>query len=120
MYMNKMSFTALLFHLMLTVMASVRDPGSAPTDSNSAAGGKKGFVLSDFNKQFFWQKPPEGMFEVDIGLQSQALGKGLPNGANVDLKGQELMQFADVNADMFTDIITIDKARTSVIIHIFD
>ena len=29
----------------------------------------KKLYLSDFNKQFFWQKPPEGMFEVDIGLQ---------------------------------------------------
>lgn len=61
------------------------------------------------------------MFEVDIGLQSQATGKPQPNAAaSIDLKGQELMQFADVNADMFTDIITVDKARTSVIIHIFD
>ena len=24
--------------------------------------------LSDFNKQFILQKPPDGMFEVDIGL----------------------------------------------------
>lgn len=26
------------------------------------------YTLGDFNKQFFWQKPPEGIFDVDIGL----------------------------------------------------
>jgi len=30
------------------------------------------------------------------------------------------MQFADINADMFTDIITVDKSRTRLIIHFFD
>lgn len=28
------------------------------------------YILSDFNKQFFWQKPPEGLFEVNVGLYS--------------------------------------------------
>jgi len=37
-----------------------------------------------------------------------------------DLKGQNLMQFADINSDMFTDIITVDKSRQNVVIHIFD
>jgi len=27
----------------------------------------------------------------------------------LDLNGQRLMQFADINADMFTDIIAVDK-----------
>ena len=31
-----------------------------------------------------------------------------------------LMQFADINSDMFTDIITVDKSMTTVVIHIFD
>lgn len=30
------------------------------------------------------------------------------------------MQFADINADMFTDIITVDRSRQRLIIHIFD
>ena len=30
------------------------------------------------------------------------------------------MLFADINADMFTDIITVDDRRKNVIIHIFD
>ena len=25
--------------------------------------------LQDFNKQFFWNKPDDGLYEVDIGLQ---------------------------------------------------
>ena len=58
------------------------------------------------------------MFEVDVGL----LGSGLyKNGdQEIDLKGQNIMQFADVNADMFTDIISVDKSRKYVIIHFFD
>ena len=54
-------------------------------------------------------KPPEGMFEVNTGLYS---GTGLED--------QKLMQFADINSDMFTDIITVDKNFKTIIIHIFD
>lgn len=36
------------------------------------------------------------------------------------LAGQEIIQFADINADMFTDIITVDAERKIIIIHIFD
>lgn len=64
-----------------------------------AAQEAKQFQISDFHKQFFWMKPPEGMFEVNVGLYS---GGGLED--------QRLMQFADINADMFTDTITVDKS----------
>ena len=37
-----------------------------------------------------------------------------------DLKGQILVQFADITSDMFTDIITVDKTGKNIIIHIFD
>ena len=30
------------------------------------------------------------------------------------------MEFADINNDMFTDIITVDKTRKNILIHIFD
>jgi hypothetical protein len=36
-------------------------------------------LLSDFNKQFFWQKPPEGMFEVDIGIMGGKNMTDLPD-----------------------------------------
>ena len=49
------------------------------------------------------------MFEVNTGLYQ-----------GVNLENQKLMQFADINSDMFTDIITVDKDRTTIIIHIFD
>jgi hypothetical protein len=63
------------------------------------------------------------MFEVDIGLQgdlSKDKKDAKANFAALELDGQELMQFADINADMFTDIITVDKSRQRLIIHIFD
>lgn len=49
------------------------------------------------------------MFEVNTGLYQ---GAGLEN--------QKLMQFADINSDMFTDILTVDKDFKTIIIHIFD
>ena len=64
--------------------------------------------LHDFSKNFFWQQPPEGMFEVNIGLQGNASANGT---RDFDLEGQELMLFADINADMFTDMITVDQTR---------
>ena len=30
------------------------------------------------------------------------------------------MLFADINADMFTDIITVDETRQIIVVHIFD
>ena len=30
------------------------------------------------------------------------------------------MLFADINADMFSDVITVDETRKKLIIHIFD
>jgi hypothetical protein len=42
----------------------------------------------------FWDEPPEGLFEVDVGFEK--------------LKNQHLMVFADINADKYTDVVTID------------
>jgi len=39
---------------------------------------------------------------------------------NLNLDGQEIMLFADINADMFSDIITVDSSRKIIIVHIFD
>lgn len=41
----------------------------------------------------FWEEPPEGLFEVDVGLQS--------------LVDQHLIAFADINNDKYTDVITL-------------
>ena len=40
--------------------------------------------------------------------------------AKIDLTDQELMGVADVNSDMYGDIITLDKTRKNIVIHIFD
>lgn len=45
----------------------------------------------------FWDEPPEGLFEVDVGLQN--------------LTNQHLMVFADLNSDKYTDIITLDAVQ---------
>lgn len=87
-----------------------------------------GYTLSDFNRQFFWQKPPEGMFQVDIGLNEAIKLDGwnasMPESQKQvplpDLHGQYIVQFSDITSDMFTDIITVDKSGKIIIIHIFD
>ena len=58
------------------------------------------------------------MFEVDVGLLGCGLYKNWDQ--EIDLKSQNIMQFVDVNADMFTDIIEVNIFRKYVIIHIFD
>jgi hypothetical protein len=40
-----------------------------------------------------------------------AVNAGLYSGNNTELENQILMQFADLNSDMFTDIITVDGER---------
>ena len=69
-----------LVFLLIGVLAAASDEKAA----NSTSKAKHDFVLSDFNKQFFWQKPPEGMFEVNIGLDGSASGA---SSAPVDLNG---------------------------------
>jgi len=50
--------------------------------------------LTSFSQEMFWDEPPEGLFEVDVGFEK--------------LKNQHLMVFADINADKYTDVVTID------------
>ena len=45
---------------------------------------------------------------------------GLYQGNMTELENQILMQFSDLNSDMFTDIIAVDGERQTIIIHIFD
>jgi hypothetical protein len=40
--------------------------------------------------------------------------------ADFDLDGQAIMQLTDIDADMFTDIISLDKTRKKIIVHLFD
>ena len=48
--MNKMS---LILQMLLVIMATVQGGGASEQNRGSQER-KKGFVLSDFNKQFFW------------------------------------------------------------------
>ena len=51
------------------------------------------------------------MFTVDTGLYQ---------GNITELQNQILMQFSDINSDMFTDIIAVDGERQTIIMHVFD
>jgi hypothetical protein len=50
-----------------------------------------------------------GLYEVDVGLRSME-GE----------YGNHLMAFSDINNDKYTDIITINEAKTTFTVHIFD
>lgn len=65
--------------------------------------------MEHFNKELFWEQPEEGLYEVDVGLHA-AEGE----------VGTHLMAFADLNNDKYTDIITINEARSTFTAHIFD
>ena len=55
----------------------------------------------------FWDEPPEGLFEVDVGFEK--------------LKNQHLMVFADINADKYTDVVTIDaESQQTLSIYLFN
>lgn len=54
----------------------------------------------------FWDEPPEGLFEVDVGFKS--------------LVNEHLMTFADVNSDKYTDVITLSNDAKSFSIHLFN
>jgi len=48
------------------------------------------------------------LFEVEVGLNKPEYGSG------------DLMAFADLNSDKYTDIITVSDDKTSFSIHIFN
>lgn len=54
--------------------------------------------LTSFRQEMFWDEPPEGLFEVDVGLET--------------LSNQHLMVFADLNSDKYTDMVTLDADQT--------
>jgi hypothetical protein len=62
--------------------------------------------LTSFSQEMFWDEPPEGLFEVDVGLQQ--------------LSNQHLMAFADVNSDKYTDVITLSEDASSFSIYLFN
>jgi hypothetical protein len=59
--------------------------------------------LSAFDLGMFEPTPPEGLYEVDIGMNG---GQG------------DIMTFADVDSDKFTDIITVNGGEVEL--HLFD
>ena len=54
----------------------------------------------------FWEEPPEGLFEVDVGLQN--------------LLDQHLIAFADINNDKYTDVITLSADSKSFSVYLFN
>ena len=69
--------------------------------------------LTNFDKHMFWEEPREGLYEIDVGLNStDAYESG------------HIMAFSDLNSDKYTDIITVNEPGKSGLasfsIHLFD
>ena len=63
-------------------------------------------TLESFRKEMTWDHPPQGLFSVEIGL--------------ADVKNQDLMLFADINADKYTDLVTLDSdSKTLISVYTF-
>jgi hypothetical protein len=61
----------------------------------------------------FWEEPKEGLYEINVGLNS------------TDEQGSgHIMAFSDLNSDKYTDIITVNEAGNNGLasfnIHFFD
>jgi hypothetical protein len=62
--------------------------------------------LTSFSKEMFWDEPPEGLFNVDVGLSNRT--------------NEHLMAFADLNADKYTDVVTVGSSGKTFEVYMFD
>jgi len=68
--------------------------------------------ITNFGREFWWDEPPEGLYEIEVGM------------TNLDNPGH-LVAFADLNADNYSDMITTSEGPganglSSFTIHFFD
>jgi hypothetical protein len=79
-----------------------------------------GWRLEHFNKELFWEEPPEGktdlyytayigLYEVDVGLRQPASSAGL-----------NMMAYEDMNGDKYTDIVTVNDEKNEFTVHLFE
>jgi hypothetical protein len=52
-----------------------------------------------------------GLYEVDVGLRQPLL---------LEESGTNLMAFADLNSDKYTDIVTVSDSKQSFTVHFFE
>ncbi len=58
-----------------------------------SASAVKELTLKDFNNDLSWEQPLEGLYRIEVGLNAPSVN---------------LMAYADLNNDHFTDIITLN------------
>ena len=98
-----MKVILLLTCLTLAVRASWWHFTQSPDDTEDTA---VSLNLTSFRKDFFWETQEQGLFEVDVGL--------------LDVSQQHLAVFVDLNADKYTDIVTIDEEQTRLSFYLFN
>ena len=63
--------------------------------------------MTAFDTDFFDSEPPEGLYNIDIGM------------SDIENVGH-LQTFADMNSDKYTDMVTTVSGSNEVHIHIYD
>ena len=63
--------------------------------------------MTAFDTDFFDSSPPEGLYNIDIGM------------SDIENVGH-LQTFADMNSDKYTDMVTTVSGSNEVNIHIYD
>jgi len=66
--------------------------------------------IKDFKEVWFWLRPEQGFYEVDVNLQSDEMEK----------QGQQLAQIVDLDNDKSNDLVTISNDGKFFQPHYFD
>ena len=64
--------------------------------------------MIDFHPKLFWNRPPEGFYDADIGM------------TDPDMAGQKIMAIGDVNSDGYMDLITMNDQEDSFVVHYYN
>lgn len=67
------------------------------------------YNISDFHSKLFWKINPSGLYSVDVGMTLDSYLK----------EGIYVVHVADVNADSFNDLITLNQTNNKMRIHVY-
>ncbi|CDW88409.1 UNKNOWN [Stylonychia lemnae] len=63
------------------------------------------YGIEAFHTKWFWTRPKEGFYSVDVGLKSTA--------SDANFKGNKAFAFGDLNNDKLNDLVTVSEDQKS-------
>ena len=61
----------------------------------------KGYTLENFSTNFFWSRPAQGLYDVNVGLGTNH---------DKDFKGERIAAMGDLNDDKWLDLVTVSES----------